>query len=82
LSVLLVVRKIGRKKVKEIADKHRLPSAKAANEKAKEEGRPVLASDGFISTSAPRQKRPRRARIVARWFLVCAVRWNIWPVSN
>jgi hypothetical protein len=33
---------------KEIADRHRLPSPKAANDQAKEEKRPVLASDGYI----------------------------------
>lgn len=40
--------RIGRKAAKEIADRHRLPSPKAANTQAKEEKRPVLASDGYI----------------------------------
>jgi hypothetical protein len=40
--------KITEKKAKQIADKHKLPTAKAANQQAKEEGRPVLARDGFI----------------------------------
>lgn len=40
--------KFTREKAKEIADKHRLPSPKAANTQAKDEGRPVLASDGYI----------------------------------
>jgi hypothetical protein len=40
--------KIEPKKAKQIADKHRLPSPKKANEQAKEEKRPVLASDGYI----------------------------------
>jgi hypothetical protein len=40
--------KIAEKEAKEIANRHRLPSAKAANEQAKDEQRPVLASDGYI----------------------------------
>lgn len=39
---------IGAKEAKKIADKHKLPSPKAANQQAKEEGRPVFASDGYI----------------------------------
>src|SRR5215831_9773998 len=39
---------LGRKQAKEIADKHRLPSPKAAHAQAKAEGRPVQASDGNI----------------------------------
>lgn len=33
---------------KKIADKHKLPGPKAANQQAKEEGHPVFASDGYI----------------------------------
>jgi hypothetical protein len=40
--------RITAKDAKKIARVHRLPTAKAANEQAKEEGRPVLARDGFI----------------------------------
>lgn len=40
--------KIGPATAKEIADKHRLPTPRAANKQAKDEGRPVLASDGYI----------------------------------
>ena len=39
---------IGHGEAKKIAAKHKLPSAKAANAQAKDEGRPVLASDGYI----------------------------------
>jgi hypothetical protein len=39
---------IGHKEAKKIAAKHKLPAPKAANALAKEEGRPVLASDGYI----------------------------------
>jgi hypothetical protein len=40
--------RIGLGEAKKIADRHKLPGPKAANEQAKEEGRPVLASDGYI----------------------------------
>src|SRR5262245_24006080 len=39
---------ITRKDAKKIIKAHALPSAKQANAQAKEEGRPVLARDGFI----------------------------------
>jgi hypothetical protein len=39
---------IGRGDVKKIIKAHQLPTAKEANAQAKEEGRPVLARDGFI----------------------------------
>jgi len=39
---------IGRSEAKKIANKHKLPTPKAANIQAKEEGHPVLASDGYI----------------------------------
>jgi hypothetical protein len=39
---------IGHKEAKKIAKVHKLPSPKAANTQAKDEGRPVLASDGYI----------------------------------
>jgi hypothetical protein len=39
---------VGRDTVKKIVAKHKLPTPKAANQQAKEEGRPVLASDNFI----------------------------------
>lgn len=40
--------RIGRQEAKKVAEKHKAPTPKAANALAKEEGRPVLASDGFI----------------------------------
>lgn len=39
---------IGRKEAQKIARVHTLPSAKEANAQAKDEGRPVLARDGYI----------------------------------
>jgi hypothetical protein len=39
---------IGRQGAKKIADKHKLPTPKQANQLAKEEGHPVLASNGYI----------------------------------
>lgn len=39
---------IGHTEAKKIAKVHKLPTAKEANEQAKDEGRPVLARDGFI----------------------------------
>lgn len=39
---------VGRGDAKKIAKAHSLPTPKAANQEAKEEGRPVLASDGYI----------------------------------
>jgi hypothetical protein len=39
---------VGHKDAKKIAKVHKLPSAKDANEQAKEEGRPILARDGYI----------------------------------
>lgn len=40
--------KVGRKDAKKIVAKHKLPGPKKANEQAREEGRPVYASDGNI----------------------------------
>jgi hypothetical protein len=40
--------RLGTVDAKKIAEKHKLPGPKAANIQAKEEGRPVLASDGYI----------------------------------
>lgn len=40
--------KIGHATARKIAEKHKLPTPKAANQQAKEEGHPVLASDGYI----------------------------------
>jgi hypothetical protein len=39
---------IGHLEAKKIAKVHKLPAPKAANAQAKDEGRPVLASDGYI----------------------------------
>jgi hypothetical protein len=39
---------VGRSDAQKIIKAHKHPSPKAANEQAKEEGRPVLASDGYI----------------------------------
>ena len=39
---------ISRKEARKIVEAHTLPSPKAANTQAKEEGHPVLASDGYI----------------------------------
>ena len=39
---------IGHGEAKKIAAKHKLPTPKVANAQAKDEGRPVLASDGYI----------------------------------
>ena len=39
---------IGRGEVAKLIKKHALPTPKAANQQAKEEGQPVLASDGYI----------------------------------
>lgn len=40
--------RIGTTDAQKIAAKHKLPGPKAANTQAKEEGRPILASDGYI----------------------------------
>jgi hypothetical protein len=52
---------------KKIAKAHKLPGPKAANQQAKEEGRPILASDGYIYFGAtPEQAKAgedRRAMV-------------------
>jgi hypothetical protein len=49
---------VGEKQAKEIRQRHRLPSPVAANAQAKEERRPVLASDGYIYFGAdPKQAK-------------------------
>jgi hypothetical protein len=44
------------RQAKKIVQKHKLPGPKKANEQAREEGRPVLASDGFIYFGATEQQ--------------------------
>lgn len=39
---------VSAKDAKKIVERHALPTPKAANQQAKEEGQPVLASDGYI----------------------------------
>jgi hypothetical protein len=58
---------IGRGEAKKIAQKHKLPTPKAANQQAKEEGRPVRASDGNIyfggSEQQAKQGEERRTMV-------------------
>ncbi len=48
--------RIDSKETKKIVNKHKLPGPKAANQLAKEEGRPVLSSDGNIYFGTDQQK--------------------------